>query len=54
MVGLLLGDLPQIKSQRRKLKTKTPCIMERNGNNAKGYLLNDTQDGLHSTNQQNA
>jgi hypothetical protein len=54
MVRLLPGDHPRIKSQRRNLKTKTPCIMGRNGNNAEGYLLNDTQDGLYSANQQNA
>jgi len=53
MVGLLPGDHPHIKIQRIKPKIKTPYIMERNGNNAEGYPLNDTRDGLHSTDKQN-
>jgi len=54
MVGKLPGNHPQNKSQRIKLKTKTPCVMERNGNNAEGYFLNDTHDGLYKTDKQNA
>jgi hypothetical protein len=37
IVGLLPGDHPQIKSQRRRMKKNITCIMERNGNNAEGY-----------------